>query len=414
MLNRLIGVNSLLAVFLFLVGAVALVLRSGYSIGFYGLGFVGLVYWLQTRERLIDVKANWFLVPVLFYASVGSSQALLESFAWRSLDPFAPFFFMIFSFYVLRQFKPMPKLFWLGIAVGAIGAACFSGYQAMALGVRAGGYLHPIQFGNIALLLGVLCLVRALLTLDWTWMNLLMWLGFISGLAASVWSQTRGGWVALVLILVWVLMHATRQWTWLKRGVALATLIACLAAIALHFGFAKVIESRVAEVAVEVHAFVDTNKQDTSVGARLAMWRKAIQHMSDAPLLGVGAHGWLQIRDQGLADGDLQPFIANFSHVHNEYLDVLVRRGVVGLAALLLLYLGPMLMFYRPYLNAVHVEVKSLAMAGMVIPMMYMDFGLTQLFLGHNSGRMVLVSLWVCAAALLLNVVEDNEQHDAT
>ena len=51
-------------------------------------------------------------------------------------------------------------------------------------------------------------------------------------------------------------------------------------------------------------------------------------------------------------------------------------------------------------------EVKALAMAGMVVPMMYMDFALTQSFLTHNSGRIVLCSLWMCVAALMLNAVE--------
>jgi O-antigen ligase len=120
------------------------------------------------------------------------------------------------------------------------------------------------------------------------------------------------------------------------------------------------------------------------------------------------------MRDQAIAKGELHPYIANFSHVHNEYLDLLLKRGAVGLALLMLLYLGPMLWFFKPYLKTADIEVKSLAMAGMVIPMMYMDFGLTQLFLGHNSGRMVLVSLWMCAAALLLNANEEVNRSPKT
>ena len=104
----------------------------------------------------------------------------------------------------------------------------------------------------------------------------------------------------------------------------------------------------------------------------------------------------------------------SLNNLQTEYLDVLLKRGVVGLMLLLLLYLGPMFCFFKSHLEAADVDVKSLAMAGMVIPMMYMDFGLTQLFLGHNSGRMVLVSLWMCVAALLLNAVEDNKQYDVT
>jgi hypothetical protein len=50
----------------------------------------------------------------------------------------------------------------------------------------------------------------------------------------------------------------------------------------------------------------------------------------------------------------------------------------------------------------------------MVVPMMFMDFGLTQTFLSHNSGRMVLVSVWMCVGALLINAVEDDAERDAT
>jgi len=65
-------------------------------------------------------------------------------------------------------------------------------------------------------------------------------------------------------------------------------------------------------------------------------------------------------------------------------------------------------MFFKPYLHGYGAEVKALAMGGMVLPMMYMDFGLTQAFLSHNSGRMVFVSLLMCLGALLMNATEPS------
>ena len=85
-----------------------------------------------------------------------------------------------------------------------------------------------------------------------------------------------------------------------------------------------------------------------------------------------------------------------------------MKRGVVGLVLYLALYLVPMLMFFRPHLHHPLPEVRALAMAGMVIPMMFMDFGLTQTFLSHNSGRVVLCSFWMCVAALMLNAIETS------
>jgi O-antigen ligase len=410
--NRILQAWS--ALYVFLTGAVALVMPSGYSLGFYGLSFAGLLVWLAVRNRLFGKDVLLFVVPVLVYAIGQLVQGLLEQFTWRSVDPVMPFLMLGFGVWFLRRYKPSADWFWSGLAVGAIGAACFAADQALVLGGRAGGYLHPIMFGNIALLLGVLCMVRALITLQLTWMNALMWLGFASGVMASVWSQTRGGWVAIVLVFFWILAHATRQWSWLRRLATATALVGCLGVLGLQLGLGKVVHSRVSVAIAETTAFIESNQQDSPVGSRLAMWRFAVQHISDAPWLGVGKQGWVALRDHGVANGELSAaYISNLDHVHSEYLDAVLKHGLIGLLLMLVLYLAPMFLFFRPYLNALNREVKSLAMAGMVIPMMYMDFGLTQVFLSHNSGRMVLVSLWMCAAALLLNAIEDNEQHDA-
>jgi O-antigen ligase len=409
-LNNLMS-NIWPALFLFLAGAVALVVPSGYSIGFYGLSFGGLVIWLLVRNRLLTSDAYAFVMPVLVYATGQLAQNLHEQLSWRSVDPFVPFLLLVFGVWFLRRYKPSAQWFWTGLAVGAVGAACFAGYQALVFGGRAGGYLHPIMFGNIALLLGVLCMVRALITLEMTWVKALMWLGFVCGIMASVWSQTRGGWIAIVLIFFWILAHATRHWSWLRKLVAVTALAGAMGVLGVELGMTQVVQSRVSVAIAETTAFFDKNQQESSVGSRLAMWRFAIRHIGDAPWAGVGKQGWLALRDKGVANGDLSAtYISSLDHVHNEYLDAALKHGLIGFCFLLLLYLIPMLKFFRPHLNALNAEVKALAMAGMVIPMMYMDFGLTQVFLSHNSGRMVLVSLWMCVAALLLNATEEANE----
>jgi O-antigen ligase len=406
MLNQNKWLAYVLACFVFLVGAASLVMPRGYSVGFYGIVFLGLMAWLLKRDALLSKDAWPFTLPLLAYAGVHLLLGLMESITWRAVDPILPFVLFMFGVWALRQYKPSAAWFWAGLAIGAMGAAGISGYQSITLGMRADGFTHAIQFGNIALLFGVLCMVRALTTMQLSWLNLLMWLGFASGVAASVWSQTRGGWVAIALVFAWVLVQAISPWPWFKRVFAVLLLVGVVAIPATQFGLYRVVESRVTEGVIEAKAYFETNQQNSSVGARLAMWQFAIQKVGDAPLMGHGKQGWIEMRDQAIAKGELHPFIANFDHVHNEYLDVLLKRGAVGLALLMMLYLVPMLWFFKPYLKAADIEVTSLAMAGMVIPMMYMDFGLTQLFLGHNSGRMVLVSVWMCVAALLLNAAE--------
>lgn len=161
-----------------------------------------------------------FAVPLLIYAAGYLLMGLRESFVWRMLNPVLPFGLMVFGLWALRHYWPSASWFWKGLAIGTIVASAISVYQVVTLGGRAHGFTHAIQFGNIALLFGVMCMVRALITLKLSRSNLLMWLGFIYGVAASVWSQTRGGWVALVLIFSWVLFHALKGQHWLKWMVA--------------------------------------------------------------------------------------------------------------------------------------------------------------------------------------------------
>ena len=395
---------------LLLVGALALLLPSGYSLGFYLLCFSGLALWSKRGGDLLPAEVKFFILPLFFYALGHAALALNEKWAVREFGNYLPFVVLVFGLWGIRMYKPRPDWFWLGLALGAIGAAVFSFYQSQVLGLRARGFLQAIQFGNIALLLGVLCLVRALTAPRLSLLSGSLWLGFVGGLAASVWSQTRGGWVALVLIFIWILVKASKNWTPLKRRTT--AVIVCLFLVVPALQPNGVVQTRIAEAVVEINAYVETGKQDSSVGARFAMWTLAWRNLASAPLIGHGDRGWIELRDTAINDGRLSSFSSKFAHLHNEYLNVAFKRGVIGLALYLALYLVPMLIFFKPYLQHASFEVRALAMSGMVIPMMFMDFGLTQTFLSHNSGRIVLCSLWMCVAGLMLNALEDNQTHE--
>lgn len=375
---------------------------SGYSLGFYFLCFAGVGAWLKHRQTVVPDEIRYFFWPLLVYALGHMTLALQERWAVREFSNYLAFVLVVFGLSVIRRYKPKSEWFWAGLAVGALGSAMLSGYQAVVLGMRADGFTHPIQFGNVALLFGVLCFARALVGHQGVAMRILMWVGFITGFAASVWSQTRGGWLAVVLIFIWIVANATKDWARLKRGLVAFATLTVLAISALQPN--RVVQSRIAVAVSEFNTFFDHGQQDTAVGARLAMWSVAIGEIGKAPIFGHGNQGWVETRDAAIADGRLNNFPVRFSHLHNDYLDVAFKRGLVGLA----LYLVPLLMFFKPHLQDARPDVRALAMAGMVVPMMFMDFGLTQTFLSHNSGRIVLCSLWMCLAGLMLNAIETS------
>jgi O-antigen ligase len=189
----------------------------------------------------------------------------------------------------------------------------------------------------------------------------------------------------------------------------LALLCLALAGIAIVVMQQRAFAERWMDAANEARSYVESGVQSTSVGARLAMWTYSLEQIELHPWIGVGEEGWIENRNAAIRAKRLSPAIAEFNHVHNEFLDVTLKRGFLGLGLLLAMYLLPSIYFLR-FTKGYGAEVTSLALAGLIIPISYIGFGLTQVFLGHNSGRMVLVSLWMCVAALLFNAVEKESK----
>lgn len=402
----LMMVTSLYCLGLFLVAGLALVIPRGYSLGFYILCLVSLMVWLFVRTPLISKNDRFFFFPLLAYAFGHMLMAMNEQLTGRVVEPFVPFILVLFGIWGIRRYKPDAAWLWLGIAFGAIGAAMISGYQSLALGMRANGHTNAIQFGNIALLFGVLCMVQAMVVPGRGIFKILMWLGFASGVAASVWSQTRGGWLAVVLILMWILKNATRGWPRNKQISVFVLVFACIAIPVLPSN--GLVQYRINDAVVHLKAFIETGEQNNSVGIRVAMWSLGLDGFMQAPFFGNGDKGWLEIRDAAIANGRLAEFTKDFTHLHNEYINVAFKRGLIGLILYLTMFLIPMIFFFKPFVLDDRPNVRALAMAGMVLPMMFMDFAITQSFLVHNSGRMILCGLWMSFAGLMLNAVQVN------
>ena len=54
-------------------------------------------------------------------------------------------------------------------------------------------------------------------------------------------------------------MHATQDWTWLRKITTVFVLIASVAILGVQLGLSKVIQSRVSDAIVETVAFIEAN-----------------------------------------------------------------------------------------------------------------------------------------------------------
>jgi O-antigen ligase len=391
--------HQLTGVAVFLLTAVSLAIPSGYSIGAVILLFAGMGLILTRRVPVLSKQDGWVIAALVAYALVSMLEAWWDGQGSRGFDKPSRFILAIPALLWVLRYPPKLVYVWGGIALGAISAGTWGGWQKLVEGVgRAQGHTHVIQFGNLSMLLGVLCMAG----LGWAvvqrhrgvWVALLL-AGAAGGVLGSLFSGSRGGWVGFpIVLLVLYRAYGTQLSTSWKVAAMSAVLVGGLTVYAVpQMG----VQARVHQAFSDVALYVSGENRSTSVGSRFEMWRGATLLIQEKPLMGWGSNGYADaMADFGEA-GVISAEAARYGHAHNEFIDAFAKRGLLGLVALLALYLVPMRLFAR-HLQASHLTTRAVATAGVLLPVTFMDFGLTQVFMEHNSGVMMyafmLAVLW--------------------
>jgi len=287
----------------------------------------------------------WFAILMLAYLLVTLANfAFVDSstFAINRVERQLLLLSIPAVFALLWWARPTLKVVASSIAVNAIVFGVYTMFAVLPGRERGEGLgvTHEILFGNAALFLGFASLALILLKPNWPWRILgLAGLGF--GLATSILSQSRGGWLAIPLLVVVSLIAYTRMY---RPRVATRFTITVTTLVALVIlAQAPAVEYRVAEARQDLLGMTSGNFE-TSLGWRILMWQTAWDTGREAPLFGQGFSGYPDNVDAGIEHGHLPHSMGLFrTEPHSDYLHLFASRGVVGLmsyAALLLVPIG--------------------------------------------------------------------------
>lgn len=142
----------------------------------------------------------------------------------------------------------------------------------------------------------------------------------------------------------------------------------------------------------------------SSVGQRLEMWGVAWRLFLGAPVTGMGTGSYMSEAQELVDEGAAPPATSIYDHPHNEFLDALSSRGLVGLAALLLLFGVPAWLFARN-LNSPDPARIGASLAGLLVCLGFPVFGLSETMLVHS----VTLGWYVIMTAIFMAATEDNE-----
>jgi O-antigen ligase len=302
--------------------------------------------------------------------------------------------------------KPNRNYLWWGAIGGAVAGALLVGYQRF-LGIeRPHGLINPITFGDLVLCLGLVSLAAAL---DMRGARRAGWAAAaaLAGLAGSIMTGSRGGWIALAFAAPLLICYSPAVD---RRRIRNLLLAVCVLAAVAWFVPASGVRARFKEAHTDISTYVAGGSAFTSLGGRFELWKAASWMIAERPLLGADMVIAKSDLKRYVGAGQVDPYVLELPHFHNEALQALVTGGVVGLLAWLSMLAAPLLFFWR----ALRAEAApgrqqaALALAGLLVVVSYFAFGLTEVIFWSVKGSLFYALMVFLLMGLCLNAKEND------
>ncbi len=368
------------ALVLFAFPALSMVTHHG--IGLAGFLFLGsaLYWWRDSWQALVSCwpEVRWVVLAfalhlgfTLLFAGSGKGVQELDA-PGRMLLTLSAMLFVLVA-------RPGPMALWAGVVTGVLAAFCLVAWQRLIIGdERAGGFMNPITFGDLALCLALLALASGCGRPS-PGAAAGAAVGVVAGLAASMLTGSRGGWIAVPVAIA--LLASERQLMSRRLALLLATLVCLLLALAWAIP-ATGVRGRIGVGISDVLLYWNGNRIATSLSVRLELWKAALMLIGEHPLAGLDTQAYKSQMRTWVALGQLHPSVfapPEPPHMHNDALQMLVTRGVPGFVAWVGTLLAPLLFFRRHLQRARSGSAHyAAALGGLLVVLAYICFGLTE------------------------------------
>ncbi|MCP1173540.1 O-antigen ligase family protein [Ralstonia chuxiongensis] len=334
---------------------------------------------VMSRLRTMWREHRWLILAMAAMPTAMLISALLNPAAPRNV-PFAYGRLWLFGLALLALLQLRPKQIegvqW-GCVAGALASIVWA-YLELRMGRpdKIGAFANAIPFGNLSLLMGLFSLI----SIGWSkgdgWpLVILRGMAGGAGLYASYLSQSRGGWIAIPILLL-IAVATLRHVSWKKRVAALLVFFVLLAAVCVS---SSMVRTRFDQAVSDLHAY-QAGQTNTSVGIRFQLWKAATLMLTRHPLAGVGRGQFEPALKAIHAEGLITQEATAFEHAHNEFLYNGATLGVLGIGALLALYLVPAAYFLRAALCDDRI-LRTTGAMGLTLCVGFVLFGLTEVML---------------------------------
>ena len=349
---------------------------------------------IKQNNPIFFVVSLYFLITLFFIILHGDKFKLID-------NPLRAFLFLSVIIFVIYTKIKFDVLLY-SIPVGSFVAGLVALYQYYVLHLPSAFWEQmKIQSGDIAMSLGLFSFIIALYLFDIkkNRFALVTAIAGLFGVLASVLSFARGGWVGVPLIFVFVLyMYRNMISKKLLSAVVLSILVG-----GISLSTNEQFVGRILDVKNNLSHY-SQNSKDGSIGARLDMWKMGVDAFIEHPISGWSLKALDEYKNSLADKGIVSSEFTVYSHLHNQFIDELAKKGILGGGAILGIFLIPLCSFYRKQKKFPNnKKIKLLTTLGIVHVLATMSYCLTQTFLAHNSGNIFYFFVLIIFYALMVN-----------
>ncbi|EME3971803.1 O-antigen ligase family protein [Vibrio fluvialis] len=307
----------------------------------------------RLKSTLIDSLRQPFHILIWVFTLFIFVQSFLHGVSSREIRALLCLS-VIALYFPFRAIKPVN--YQTIIALGCMTVFANSIYFNIVLGLsRESGVINPIPYASISALLGLLSFHIALVTKS-TKTKLLFGVFAILPLISLVLTESRGVWLAFACALLVLFLNKFR---FTFKKVALLLILLSSVVFMLSGSF---VEQRIEQTRYEFEQ-IQKGNMNTSMGLRIQMWQAAVKLADGNWLLGLGNEHFEKLEllyKQNKVSKALYDY--HPPHYHNQFIDSVVKSGLIGLVFLLLLLMLPLYLVRHTNKNTKNIVTSVVAL----------------------------------------------------
>ncbi len=397
------------AVAIFLVIVIAILSKHGSQPAALLLFLLVLPGCFHATLRYLGGLKLWLFM--LIFPLIASLPLLVASGTGEATAAPARYVVAAICLIGLSRFRLCSSLIFRAASVGAILPLLF--YLDQFSQPRADWGVGKLQSGYLAVVLLSLSLSQIFIDRHKSAWRILGIIGSLCAITLVVKTGTRGAWPAIIVVCYlhfsMIPLSAARKTACLIFGVSILVLSAL---------FVPPVNDRIEHTAQEIKSYYNDDNHASSIGARLDLWQIAIESFAESPLWGVsyGRHNE-KIKDFIERNPDIKRLKLDGKgdgrgSAHNEILDALSKRGLLGLIAILLLYFVPLRFFLFHLKNKDCDELRYVSMGAIGVIATMIICGFTEAPLMNVRVATTYGFLMVFLYHLVIRLTNPTQSHD--